>query len=518
MWVGIQHRASVFPLLVGCALCVFGPGGACWADLADDVGAPVDLGPGAETEPADPLAEPFLLLLPADPQATADPEAYARWALTAEAGELRLEPFTTASGIRVLRMPDAPVADPDPSLLGQHQRQSSEPLILFLRALSDEQRDMLCRGEVVNITSAREDVGRLLREKRIGPQNQYGLSEPLVSQCPIVAAALEVVPTLRLRPDRGNVGSLCEAILYYTWDLGNITDLQLRGDGTTFWSCLTAPGARRERVPREWRVTWEHLSGTSRDFTDAVLPDLLSALDGADATVPLSDVNGTSLDRFVEDVARLTGIQLDVRADYTSCVVYAKGDEVSARALAEAVVASGRLGVMRLGDDDSLSVVVSRLPGRVASGDLDTIARDQPAPEVTEALRSLVGSAVSRPYLADLPVPLSLFLDGYDGLVSGLPEEEARWVTQVAQTCLESMAKARIPAFNQGWLNGIEPLAVRPVLAYRLTVAACVPFHEYDRGSEQFVTVDPPESYYTDLGASRDRPIYSTVTAVLRGY
>jgi len=519
MLVGIRRAASSLLWVLACSLSVLVFVSPARADPPDGGGKPGDQGTAADAEADGRLAEPFVLLLPSDPQATSNPEAYARWALTQEAGESRLEPFTTASGVNVLRPPDAPLVQPDPGLSGLTQREQSEPLLQFLRALSNEQRDLLCRGEVVNVTSASDTVARLLRHRRFGPQGRYGLNESLVADSPLLAAALEVVPTLRLSTLRRTMGGVCDASLHHTWEYGGVKHVQLRPDGATFWSSLSAAGARRERAPREWRAAQPfHLSGLSRDRTDAVLPDLLRALDTPGASVSMSDVNGTRLERLVEDLTKLTGIHLSVGDTWSSCVVYAKGGKVSTRAMVEAVFAAGRLGIFRLGDDDSLTVVANPAGGHGASFELDRVARDRAVPEVTEELRSLLDGALRRPYLADLPVPLSLFVDGYDGPVSELPEQEAKWVTEVVQSCQRKMANAGTPARDQGWLIGVEPITVRTTLVYHVTVGACVPFRKADPVKLEYVAADPPETYYTVLGASRDRPIYSAVTAVLRGY
>jgi len=513
MQVGIARSISSVLVVAVCSIFVL-----IWASpgRSDPAGDP---GPTASAEPDDPLVEPFVLLLPSDwQQVTDDPEAYARWALTPQAGESRLEPFTTPSGIHLLRPPDAPLAQPDAGLSGLLQREQSEPLLIFLRALSKEQRDLLCRGEVVNVTSASDTLARLVRHGRFGPQSRDGLSEYLVGDSPLIAAALEVVPTLLVRSSPDSSQAYCEIGNHYTWELGGIKDVQLQADGITCWSSLSAPGAKRERVPKEWRAEWQCLSGPGRDRTQEVLPDLLSALDVPGASVSMSDVSGTTLERLIEDVTKLTRMELSVGTAWTARVLYAKGGSLTARAIVQAVFAAGRLGIMRLGDDDSLTVVYNPHGGKEASFELARQARQAPAPRVTEELRSLLGGALKRPYLDDLPAPLSLFVGGFDGPVSGLPEHEATWVANVIQTCHASMVKAGIPASHQGWLAGTAPIIVRPVIMYQVTVAACVPFRKLDPLTHVRVPGDPPEGYYTALSASRDRPIYSTVTAMLRGY
>ena len=167
MQVGIRRSVSPLLLVVGCS--VFFPMSARPAG-SDPVGGapPGDPGPTAGAEREDPLAEPFLMLLPPDWQQVADdPEEYARWALTEEAGESRLEPFTTSSGIHVLRPAEAPLVQPDPAVSGLIQRELSEPLLIFLRALSEEQRALLSRGEVVNVSSAGVTVGQLMNLSQI---------------------------------------------------------------------------------------------------------------------------------------------------------------------------------------------------------------------------------------------------------------------------------------------------------------------------------------------------------------
>jgi hypothetical protein len=420
----------------------------------------------------------------------------------------------------VLRPPDAPLVEPDPGLSGLLQRQQSEPLLIFLRALSEEQRALLSRGEVVNVSSAGVTVGQLARHGRLGPQGRGGLNEELVADSPLIVAALEVVPTLFLRSSRANRQAFCEVGNHYTWELGGIKDVQLRPDRITCWSSLSAPGARRERVPKEWRTEWQHLSSPGRDRTHEILPDLLSALDVPGASVSMSDLSGATLERLMGDVTKLTGIEMTVGTEWSAGVVYAKGGTVSTRAIVEAVFAAGRLGIWRLGvgDDDSLTVVYNPYRGAEAWRNLDSEARERPDPEVTHELRSLLPGALERPYLGELPVPFLLFVDGYDGPTSGLPEPEARWVADAIRACHASMVEAGIRATHQGWLVGPDPIVVRPVVVYQLTVGVCVPSRKLDPVTHVRIPGDPPEAYYTGLGASRDQPVYSTVAAVLRGY
>ena len=360
----------------------------------------------------------------------------------------------------------------------------------------------------------------LVRHRGFGPQSRFGLNEELVADSPLLAI-LEVVPTLRFTTLRRTMGGVCEAELHHRWVYGDVRHVQLGSDGATFWSSFTAPGAKREQSPKEWRAAQAYrLGGLSRNRTDAVLPDLLAALDKPGSRVPVSDVSGTRLDRLVEDVARLTGIDVSMGAPWSDYVLYAKGRDVNTSALVGAVFAAGQLGIRRLGgnDDDSLTVLYNPSGGRAASDELDHVARDSAAPEVTAELRSLLDGALEAPHFADLPVPLSLFADGYDGPVSGLPEQQAAWVGEVIQTCVHEHQTTNIPVRDYAWLSGVEPIIVRTTLMYQMTVAACVPFRTFDSAKREYVPADPPETYYSVLGASRDRPIYSTVTAVLRGY
>jgi len=521
MQVGIRRGASSLLCVGGCSLSLLAFVSPAPADPPDGRAKPGGQDTAAGAEPADRLAEPFLLLLPADwQQAVGDPEAYARWALTEEAGESRLEPYTTPSGIHVLRPVEKPLVQPDPGLSGLIQRELSEPLLIFLRALSDEQRGLLCRGEVVNVTSASDTVARLVRHGRFGPQSRHGLNEELVAGSPLLAV-LEVVPTLRFTTLRRTMGGVCEVELHHRWVCGDVRDVQLRPGGATFWSSFTAPGAKRDQAPREWRDAQpRRLSGLSRDRTEAVLPDLLSALDTPGASVSMLDVGGSTLDRLFEDVRKLTGIDLSIGGIWSSCIVYAKGGEVSARALVEALFAAGELGIWRLGDndDDSLTVLYNPSGGRAASHELDGIARERAAPEVTEELRSLLDGALEEPHLADLPVPLSLFTSGYDGPVSDLPEQQAKWVSEVVRACVRFWQSTNVRVRDYGWLAGVEPIIVRATVVYQMMVSACVPFRSFDSAKREYVAADPPETFYTLLGASRDSPIFSTVNAVLRGY
>jgi len=441
--------------------------------------------------------------------------------MTEEAGVWRVAPFTTPSGIHVLRPIDAPLKQPDPGLSGHLQRQQSEPLLICLRALTKEQRELLGRGEIVDVTSASDTIGKLVRHRRLGTGSRWSLSEELVADSPL-AATLQVLPTLFVCSTPVNPDAFFEIRLFHRWEASGLflKHVQPRGDGATFWSPYTAPGAKREQVARKWRSEVRSLSGPGGDATLRLLPDLLSALDKPGASVPMADVNGTRLDRLFQDVTKLTGTELKVGPGWSAFTVYAEGGEVSIRAIVEAVFSAGRLGMIYLGEygDDTLTVVYNPHRGTEASTELDREARQRPAPEVTDELRSLLPDALTRPSLAELPVPLSLFTDGYSGPLSGLTEREADWVAQTVSAWQRQIAAAGTPARAQGWLSGPEPITVRPVVVYELTVGACVPFRKVDPVKMDYVPADPPETYYTVLGASRDRPIYSTVNAVLKGY
>jgi len=502
-------------VLFGCGLVlVWSVAGARAQPRAaqSDQGAP---GTTVSAAPTDPLAPPFVCLLPDYWPATNNPQWFVRWAQTDEAEGWRLAPFTTPSGIHVLRIPDAPLTEPGPDLIGAYHKPGAERVLRLLYALSAEQRDLLARGEVVNITNARDTVAEIVPRDRTGDGTD-AFGDGTLTSCEYMAAALAVVPTVEVRPGGRDTGALCDVDICYSHEPGRIMDLQLRPDGLTFWSALTAPGSPRERDPSEWKVLPWHLRAPSRDVTAATLPDVLKGLEDGQNSASLDDINGAKLGALVGDIADLSGVELRAADECSSRVVYAQGGDVSTRALAEALFASGRLAITSRKPDGALVVTENRGEAWAASIELAELARRRMIPALTAELRSLLEPALARPYLAGLPVPLLLFLDGYDGPVSGLLKPEVEWMEGMLRE-VEGIY-ANLPAFDRAWLSEGEPLAVRLRLQLQLTVAACFPYRKFDPATRTYCPADPPQWYYTVLGASLERPILSTVVLQYRAY
>jgi len=516
MQVGIRRSVSSLPVLVGCSIFVLISASSGRSDPPDGGERPGDPGLATGTQADDSLADPFVLLLPSDwQQVTTDPQAYARWALTEQAGESRLEPFTTPSGIHVLRIPGAPAVDPDPDVVGLYHRQATEPLLRFLRALSEEQRRLLAAGEVVNITGARDVVAEVMSARRTVDRTG-GLDKDTLESCELLAAALAVVPAVQLRGGQGDGGGRSDVDISYSREPGRVKDLQVKADGLTFWSALAARDERHEGEAGTWRVLPWHLQGTSRDITSKALPGLLQRLGSAEAYVSLSDVNGAGLQRIVEELGNVTWYLMGATDKCASWVVYARGDDVTTRAFVEALFASRRLAIRARKPDGMPVVADGSSQVWAASGELAELARRRPDPALTAELRSLLAPALERPYLSEAPIPLSRFAEGYEGPVSGLAREDAEWVQGIAREVITTYQ--RIPAFDLAWLNEDQALWVRLRLEFHVTIAACVPYRKADSATHEYVAAYPPPSYYTVLGASGDYPILSTITELLRGY
>jgi len=432
---------------------------------------------------------------------------YMRWAMTEEAGDSRLAPFMTVSGVHVLRVPDQPGREPAPEDVGLDHRQMAEPMIRFLQALSPRQRELLADGQVVNTTDAREAVLELLRQPR------SGFDPELARSCPLLAAGLSAVPIVRSRPG-GATRPQCDAYLMG----GHVTfikHVQLREDGETFWSPSAARAAARGDPPREWRVLPSALHGHSLDLTARMLPELLERLKDAEGDVALDEVNGKTLGELVQDISDAAGLRLSPFGESEKMPLFAVGDRLSWDAFVEAVFCSGRLVLREHPAVGGLAVIPEPWQADAASARLTEAARDRSVPEVTAHLRSLVPHLLDQPWLDEMPVARERFVDGYDGRLGDLPEAERGWLSHQLRHLFEPDAS---PEEDFGWLDGTDGLTLRLRLQIQVALAACVPFRVADPETRSYVPADPPEEYFTGLGASRGRPVYCTVQRVVRAY
>jgi hypothetical protein len=434
---------------------------------------------------------------------------YMRWAMTEQAGESRLAPFMTVAGVHVLRVPDQPGREPAPEDVGLDHRQMAEPMIRFLQALSPRQRELLADGQVVNITDAREAVLEL--ELLRHPRSSF--DPELARSCPLLAAGLSAVPILRIRPEGATLPQ-CDAYVMG----GHVTfikHLQLREDGETFWSSSAAKAGAHAAAPREWRVTPSALYCHSLDVTARMLPELLERLKDAEGDVVLGKVAGKTLGELVQDIGDAAGLRLSPFGGCERMPVFAVGDRLPWDAFVEAVFRSGRLVLREHPAVGGLAVIPEPWQADAASACLTEEARDHSVPEVTAHLRSLVPHLLDQPWLDEMPVARERFVDGYDGRLGDLPEAERGWLSHQLRHLFEPDAS---PEEDFGWLDGTDGLTLRLRLQIQVALAACVPFRVADPGTRSYVPADPPEEYFTALGASRDRPVYCTEQFVLRSY
>jgi len=464
-------------------------------------------GAGLAEEP-DPLAPPFLCLLPDYWPATHDPPQFVRWALTDEAGDWRLAPYRTPSGVNVLRFPDQPLRDPPPDQIGYYHRRATEPLLAVLRALTEEQRELLGKGEIVNITSAREAVVELLAQHDPPSPPPGPFSAPLAAACPLLAAQVHVVPVVALTPPDRSSGICAEIWVQHAREVGFPRALQLNADGGTFWYRRALPGERSVDRSDGWFTTLRSIQG-SRDATTLVLPKVLEALRAASGSVRLEDLRGQTLGDVVGALAKASGTSLRADPGSAARVIHALGDAVGWDAVAEAVFASGRLA-LRAEDDGSYLVFADDGQAFGSSMAVLEAARSTPVPELTQELRQLLAGALSREWLAETPIPLERFGAGLSGATSDLPHAEARWLRGVVERHAPEYDAMPIPPLDRGWMQNVDRLAFRLRIQFHVCVAACVPYCTFSPETKAYVPADPPDEYFERRGASRDRPVFST--------
>jgi hypothetical protein len=433
-----------------------------------------------------------------------------RWALTGATGVERLAPFMTVSGVHVLRIPDYPAEEPSPDQVGLYHRTMTQPMIRFLGALSPKQRELLATRQVVNISNVRDELVQLLGG------GTRDLPADLIRSCPALAVSLEIVPGIRVRPGGGATSPQSEAFLHYHGPTAvSIGELQVRDDNLTFWSSLAAMVVAGPPRPHKWKARPAVLICRSRDVTADASPMILEGLDRAAEPVAPDDLTGATFADLLNEVEDLAGVRLRSAPGFEGFVVYAVGRELTWRALFEGLCASGRLRFT--GSPAAGGLVVGPDPrlGRADSLRLAEEARDRTVPGLSAELRALLPGALDRAGLDELPLPVQQLLDGFDGALRALPEPGRSWLA----ARIRGLYGPELPLdADYEWLGHTDDLTIHLRLEYHFHLAACVPYRVADRETLRYVPSDPPETFFSELGATRDRPIFSTQLAMYRAY
>jgi len=135
---------------------------------------------------ADMVELPFVGLLPDDPRALADPEAY----FTEKIRKWELAPVKLHSGITIARPPALPFEPPADYLRFHPQHRMVTPVLELLGALPKESLQLLVEGGVADITAFRDRVHEILtvEDEQGNLHIQGGMKETAFASAPLICA------------------------------------------------------------------------------------------------------------------------------------------------------------------------------------------------------------------------------------------------------------------------------------------------------------------------------------------
>jgi hypothetical protein len=197
--------------------------------------------------------------------------------------------------------------------------------------------------------------------------------------------------------------------------------------------------------------------------------------------------------------------------------IYAAGPKMPVREALEALFLAGWVDTPHdpLGSNPG-GVSYQPSGGWRKTARLRAAAEQAPDPETRKGIEEYLGPVAQAERFTTLPLPVSRFTPLWIGRLSDLPPEEAAWVREQLPHWAERFAKN---PNEKRWTAPVfeaDPsrLVIRASMVYELSFGACVPHQAFDKQAFTCVPTPVPESYYAELGASRDRPVYSVRTAV----
>jgi len=493
------------------ALVVLGLLGEVLAACAAEPG-----GVGLQAEPEDPLAPPFLCVLPSGGTGGVDPEAYIRRALTAPNPGEELAIVTAPLGIRVARYPQQPASEPKEDDWYATHRQSVEPLLPVLQSLPKESLGPLCRGDVVVLTPYREALERQLAAVGFAGSNEL---PPDVRAAAVgIVAGLTVSPSVEVvsgpgsgAPTTGRFGMrfICDAQHY------NFHGVQLSPDGSLAWEWKDATIAKRASPDPQWRMG----SGWGERVAEGA--DIRAfAMDAEGAAVELAGLSGRTVGEVLGEAlpAPPGGLAIDDALSVRR--VFATGGQVSRRTVVDAIFCSAWVGLTGPGADGTRTLFSDPAGPWAMTFARRSEARRALDPDITSQVDEVFGAACDRPMLRALGIDPSRFAERWTGGWTDLRPEEAKWLAdQLTAYATFGTRSSPLKKAVGEWAEHPEGLSVSVMYHYVLLIGYCVPWSTPGPGALDVTGAKPPpESYYTKLGAHTDLPMLSGRCARLTVY
>ncbi len=467
--------------------------------------------PAGQQPPAvDPLAPPFLCVLPPTLYPDLTPEQHIRWALTTRDPGWAMTTAPTMWGISVARPvpPVRPVPTPD---VGKLHRERVMPLLPLLSAIPAEAWEPMLRGEVTDLTRSREAITAVLRA---ASDRQPLPAERLeaIHNCERLVGVVNVTPTLEfasghpLQPEPA-----LTVALMARWQHHAFRALQFGDDGEVSWEWKEASRALAAS-PCRWEVAGATGTGAMPEP-----PDLAVLAEQAEVAHPravaLDDLSGKTLGEVWPLLWEGAAAMPRLDPALAERLVFARGTAPEPRASIVGAVLTSAWCVCDTEKrppaspaDWTVWATSGAAPNEAAVEARRTWY--EPDPGLTERTDAFFATARARLPLLALPAR-ELFASGWSGVWAEIPPEAREALCQSLAGVLRADTQVM-----EGRADRSSPppdCRLRARYRYDLVLGCCSPWP--GDAPEQ-----PNAAYYDRLGADRARPMYRGEPVQVAGF